>query len=85
MLRAPHTGFGTSRRDVHKRKDLTSDVLIGCDGAASKVRACVFGGGVVNYTGQVAFRALLVPADEMRFFSLAIDILPPPPVTCDAA
>ena len=26
-----------------------------------------------------------VPADEMRFFSLAIDILPPPPVTCDAA
>ena len=66
-------------------KTLTSDVLIGCDGAASKVRACVFGGGVVNYTGQVAFRALLVPADEMRFFSLAIDILPPPPVTCDAA
>jgi 2-polyprenyl-6-methoxyphenol hydroxylase-like FAD-dependent oxidoreductase len=38
---------------------LTSDVLISCDGAASKVRACVFGDGVVNYTGRVAFRALL--------------------------
>ena len=40
-------------------KTLTSDVLIGCDGAASKVRAFVFGDGVVNYTDQVAFRALL--------------------------
>jgi salicylate hydroxylase len=41
----------------------TSDILIGCDGNASKVRACVFGDEVVNYTGQVAFRALLPMAD----------------------
>jgi len=51
-------------------KALTSDVLIGCDGAASKVRARVFGDGVVNYTGQVAFRALLpmakVPASVTK-------------------
>jgi 2-polyprenyl-6-methoxyphenol hydroxylase-like FAD-dependent oxidoreductase len=40
-------------------KTYASDVLIGCDGGASKVRACVFGDEVVNYTGQVAFRALL--------------------------
>ena len=40
-----------------------SDVLIGCDGSASKVRAHVFGDEVVNYTGQVAFRALLPMAD----------------------
>src|SRR6516225_328354 len=40
-------------------KTYTSDVLIGCDGGASKVRACVFGDEAVNYTGQVAFRALL--------------------------
>jgi salicylate hydroxylase len=40
-----------------------SDVVIGCDGGASKVRACVFGDEVVNYTGQVAFRALLPMAD----------------------
>jgi salicylate hydroxylase len=38
-------------------------VLIGCDGAASKVRANVFGDNTVNYTGQVAFRALLSMAD----------------------
>src|SRR5262249_16040138 len=41
------------------RRTVASDVLIGCDGAASKVRANVFGDEVVNYTGQVAFRALL--------------------------
>jgi salicylate hydroxylase len=40
-------------------KPYTSDVLIGCDGGTSKVRACVFGDERVNYTGQVAFRALL--------------------------
>jgi salicylate hydroxylase len=40
-------------------KTYTSDVLIGCDGGASKVRACVFGDEVVNYIGQVAFRALV--------------------------
>ena len=40
-----------------------SDVLIGCDGGASEVRACVFGDEVVNYRGQVAFRALLAMAD----------------------
>jgi salicylate hydroxylase len=40
-----------------------SDVLIGCDGGASEVRACVFGDEAVNYTGQVAFRALLPMAD----------------------
>ena len=42
---------------------VTSDALIGCDGGASKVRACVFGDEVVNYTGQVAFRALLPMAE----------------------
>jgi salicylate hydroxylase len=36
-----------------------SDVLIGCDGSTSKVRADVFGDKAVNYTGQIAFRALL--------------------------
>jgi salicylate hydroxylase len=44
-------------------KTFASDVLIGCDGAASSVRACVFGDKVVNYTGQVAFRALLPMAN----------------------
>jgi salicylate hydroxylase len=44
-------------------KTYTSDVLIGCDGGASRVRACVFGDEVVNYTGQVAFRALLPMSD----------------------
>ncbi len=47
-----------------------SDVLIGCDGNASRVRACVFGDEIVNYTGQVAFRALLpmanVPAGILK-------------------
>jgi len=42
---------------------VTSDALIGCDGGTSKVRACVFGDEVVNYTGQVAFRALVPMAD----------------------
>jgi 2-polyprenyl-6-methoxyphenol hydroxylase-like FAD-dependent oxidoreductase len=42
---------------------ITSDVLIGCDGSTSKVRADVFGDKTVNYTGQVAFRALLPMAD----------------------
>jgi salicylate hydroxylase len=42
---------------------VASDVLIGCDGSASKVRADVFGDVVVNYIGQVAFRALLPMAD----------------------
>jgi 2-polyprenyl-6-methoxyphenol hydroxylase-like FAD-dependent oxidoreductase len=40
-----------------------SDVLIGCDGNASKVRACLFGEETVSYTGQVAFRALVPMAD----------------------
>ena len=44
-------------------KTVATDVLIGCDGAASKVRASVFGDEVVNYTGQVAFRALLPMAN----------------------
>ena len=38
---------------------IAGDVLIGCDGGTSKVRAEVFGDKRVNYTGQVAFRALL--------------------------
>ena len=42
---------------------VTSEILIGCDGSTSKVRACVFGDEVVNYTGQVAFRALVPMAD----------------------
>jgi salicylate hydroxylase len=40
-------------------KTYTGDILIGSDGGTSKVRTCVFGDEVVNYTGQVAFRALL--------------------------
>ena len=51
-------------------KTVASDLLIGCDGGASKVRASVFGDEVVNYTGQVAFRALLpmanIPAGIMK-------------------
>ena len=42
---------------------IASDILIGCDGGASKVRADVFGDKAVNYTGQVAFRALLPMAN----------------------
>jgi salicylate hydroxylase len=42
---------------------IASDALIGCDGSASKVRADIFGDKAVNYTGQVAFRALLPMAD----------------------
>jgi salicylate hydroxylase len=45
-------------------KTATSDILIGCDGGASRVRACVFGDEAVNYTGQVAFRALM-PMDKV--------------------
>jgi salicylate hydroxylase len=44
-------------------KTVASDVLIGCDGSASRVRACVFGDVVVNYIGQVAFRALMPMTD----------------------
>ncbi len=44
-------------------KTYTSDVLVGCDGGTSKVRACAFGDEVVNYTGQVAFRALVPMAN----------------------
>jgi salicylate hydroxylase len=51
-------------------KTYSSDVLIGCDGGASKVRASLFGDKVVNYTGQVAFRTLLpmanVPASILK-------------------
>jgi salicylate hydroxylase len=51
-------------------KTFTSEVLVGCDGGASSVRACVFGDEAVNYIGQVAFRALLpiakVPAGIMN-------------------
>ncbi len=42
---------------------IESDALIGCDGSTSKVRADAFGDKAVNYTGQVAFRALLPMAD----------------------
>jgi 2-polyprenyl-6-methoxyphenol hydroxylase-like FAD-dependent oxidoreductase len=49
----------------------TSDVLIGCDGNASKVRESLFGDETVSYTGQVAFRALLpmtsVPASIQEY------------------
>lgn len=44
-------------------RSVAGDVLIGCDGGASKVRATVFGERAVNYTGQVAFRALVPMAD----------------------
>jgi salicylate hydroxylase len=42
----------------------TSDVLVGCDGGTSKVRASVFGDEAVNYAGQIAFRAL-VPIEKV--------------------
>ena len=56
-----------------------SDVLIGCDGGASRVRACVFGDEAVNYTGQVAFRALMPmenvpPGIAERPFSMFIGV-----------
>lgn len=44
-------------------RSVAGDVLIGCDGGASKVRATVFGERAVNYTGQVAFRALVPMTD----------------------
>lgn len=44
-------------------KTYSGSVLIGCDGSASRVRAGVFGDQVVNYTGQVAFRALVPMAN----------------------
>jgi 2-polyprenyl-6-methoxyphenol hydroxylase-like FAD-dependent oxidoreductase len=51
-------------------RSIVSDILIGCDGGASRVRATVFGDEIVNYTGQVAFRALLsmsnVPANILK-------------------
>jgi salicylate hydroxylase len=57
----------------------TSDVLIGCDGSVSKVRARLFGDEVVNYTGQVAFRALLpmtdVPADQKNILLQCSSVL----------
>lgn len=40
------------------------DAVIGADGAASRVRAEVFGDREISYTGQVAFRAL-VPRDAL--------------------
>jgi salicylate hydroxylase len=40
------------------------DILVGCDGCASRVRVSVFGDEPVNYTGQMAFRALL-PMDAV--------------------
>jgi len=52
-------------------KTHASDVLIGCDGGASRIRACLFGDEVVNYTGQMAFRALVpmasVPPSIMKY------------------
>jgi salicylate hydroxylase len=44
-------------------RTVESDVLIGCDGGSSNVRAQVFGDQAVNYAGQVAFRALLPMAE----------------------
>lgn len=60
-------------------RTIENDALIACDGAASKVRAHVFGDEVVNYTGQVAFRALMpmdnVPADiKERPFAMFVGI-----------
>jgi salicylate hydroxylase len=60
-------------------KTFTSDVLIGCDGNASKVRACVFGDEAVNYAGQVAFRALVPMAnvpDSMKDPAFAMFVGP---------
>jgi salicylate hydroxylase len=54
-------------------RTVTSDMVIGCDGAASQVRANVFGDEVVNYTGQVAFRALL-PMDVCPTISKSIPL-----------
>jgi 2-polyprenyl-6-methoxyphenol hydroxylase-like FAD-dependent oxidoreductase len=51
-------------------KSYAADLLIGCDGSASRVRSSVFGDEVVNYTGQIAFRALMpmaaVPESIMK-------------------
>ncbi|MGC1678223.1 MAG: FAD-dependent monooxygenase [Candidatus Binataceae bacterium] len=44
-------------------RTIASDILIGSDGVASRVRACVFGDEAVSYTGQAAFRALLPMAN----------------------
>ncbi|MBU2147059.1 MAG: FAD-dependent monooxygenase [Alphaproteobacteria bacterium] len=43
----------------------TGDALIGSDGSASAVRDQFFGHESVNYTGQVAFRAL-IPASDVN-------------------
>lgn len=44
-------------------KSYSGDVLIGSDGGASVVRNRIFGEEPVNYTGQVAFRALIPRQD----------------------
>jgi len=46
-------------------KSYTGDVLIGSDGNASAVRSSVFGHEDVNYTGQVAYRAL-IPSEYVK-------------------
>jgi len=53
-------------------KSHSSDILVGCDGCASRVRASVFGDEAVNYTGQVAFRALI----PMRDLPTSIEKMP---------
>lgn len=53
-------------------KSYSSDILVGCDGCASRVRASVFGDEAVNYTGQVAFRALI----PMRDLPTSIEKMP---------
>jgi salicylate hydroxylase len=46
-------------------KSYTGDVLIGCDGVRSNVRAALFGAESPRFTGQAAFRGL-VDADPVR-------------------
>lgn len=41
-----------------------ADVVIGCDGIRSAVRACVFGGGGPRYVGTMCWRAL-APSDAL--------------------
>jgi salicylate hydroxylase len=45
-------------------RNYTGSCLVGCDGGLSQVRADVFGDTQANYTGNVAFRAL-VPMEQV--------------------
>ncbi len=44
--------------------DAEADVVVGCDGIRSSVRACIFGGEGPHYAGTMCWRAL-APADAL--------------------